>query len=274
MSDYLLGMAPAEIERLRRQHEAWRDETTRVWRAAGFGPGQTVVDLGCGPGFTSLDLASLVGPAGRIVAVDASSVATACVRDAVARERRTNVDVVTHDVCDLDLSAWRADGVFARWLFSFLPNPDAVVARLARGLPPGAVVAVMDYWHYLAIESVPAAAVFRTVFRAVHESFARAGGSLDVAGVLPAAFEAAGVRVTSIEPIVRTGRPGDPVWRWIEAFLALHLPSLVDSGMLADREAREFWEWWREIARRPGAFVFGPPMLAVVGRKTGDGLWP
>ena len=33
-------------------------------------PGMTVVDLGCGPGFFTLPLAEMVGPQGRVIAVD------------------------------------------------------------------------------------------------------------------------------------------------------------------------------------------------------------
>jgi len=59
-SDYLLGMEPAEVARLERQHAAWHGQTHRVWELAGFGAGQTLVDLGSGPGFAAVELAQLV----------------------------------------------------------------------------------------------------------------------------------------------------------------------------------------------------------------------
>ena len=74
--EYLLGMDPAEIRRLEQQHETWRHQTERVWKLAGFRAGQTIVDLGSGPGFTSLDLVGVVGASGRVVAVDSSTVAS------------------------------------------------------------------------------------------------------------------------------------------------------------------------------------------------------
>ena len=53
-SEYLLGMEPAEVARLERQHAVWRAETHKVWELAGFAAGQTIVDLGSGPGFAAL----------------------------------------------------------------------------------------------------------------------------------------------------------------------------------------------------------------------------
>src|SRR5689334_9502400 len=155
MADYLLGMSAAEIDRLRRQHETWQADTEHVWRRAGFRAGHTIVDLGCGPGFTSLALAAWVGPTGRVVAVDASAVATDHLRATLTLEPRANVEIVTHDVCALDLRPWKPHGLFARWLFSFLPAPEEIVARLAANLEPGTTVAAMDYWNYRAISSQP-----------------------------------------------------------------------------------------------------------------------
>src|SRR5262245_10963029 len=39
-------------------------------RAAGAGPGATVVDWGCGPGFLTIPAAEIVGPTGRVIGVD------------------------------------------------------------------------------------------------------------------------------------------------------------------------------------------------------------
>jgi SAM-dependent methyltransferase len=75
--EYVLGTADAEIRRLGMQHAVWRSDATRAWRIAGFRPGSTIIDVGCGPGFAALDLAELVGPTGRVHAIDQSARFTA-----------------------------------------------------------------------------------------------------------------------------------------------------------------------------------------------------
>ena len=68
--DYVLGTERAELERLGMQHQLWLAQAAEAWERAGFRPGQKLLDLGCGPGFATVDLAQRVGPRGQVVAVD------------------------------------------------------------------------------------------------------------------------------------------------------------------------------------------------------------
>ncbi len=184
-TEYLLGMELAEVARLEWQHAAWRAQTHKVWELAGFGAGQTLVDLGSGPGFAAVELAHLVGRPGRVIAVDASSTATDQLRRIAEERAIENVEIVKADVAEFVPSPWNPDGLFARWLFSFVERPEAAIAGLTSGLRAGATVAVMDYWNYLAMRTEPASPLFAKVFRAVYDSFADAGGSSTLPGGCP-----------------------------------------------------------------------------------------
>ena len=265
--EYVLGMAPEEIARLERQHAAWRDTTLAVCRLAGFEPGQTVIDLGSGPGFAAVELARIVGPAGRVIAVDSSATALAQCRRLVADTGLANVDVVAGDAASFDASSWQADAVFARWLFSYLAEPEAAVQALAAGLRPGATVAVMDYWNYLSIQTEPRSPLFAGMYQAVYESVRDTGGSFNVAGRLPSLFGGAGLRVTEVEVFSRVGRPGSELWAWLGDFQRLYLPSLVARGYLAQAELTAFSVWWEELSSNASALLFAPPVLAVVAVK-------
>lgn len=263
--EYLLGMDPLEVERLGRQHESWRAHTEHLWRVAGIRAGETVIDLGSGPGFCSIDLARIVGPAGRVVAVDASERALLHLRQASEGAGLENIETLAADVGAFDPTIIRPDVVFARWLLSFLPEPEELVLRLGHALRPGGRLVVMDYWNYLAIRAEPHAPLFTRVFEAVHRSFADSGGSLEVAGRVPAAMLAAGLSPTNIEMLPQVGRPGNPAWRWLSDFQRLYLPSLVAKGYLSQAELGDHFDWWAEMERRDDAFFLGPPVLAIVG---------
>ena len=70
--DYVLGTHDEELLRLGLQHRVWRPRALDAWRRAGFTVGQTLIDVGCGPGYAAVDLAEIVGPSGRIIALDRS----------------------------------------------------------------------------------------------------------------------------------------------------------------------------------------------------------
>ena len=65
-AEYILGTDHDEASRLRFQHEAWVRHAHALWERAGLRAGDVVIDLGCGPGYTSFDLARVVGPEGPI----------------------------------------------------------------------------------------------------------------------------------------------------------------------------------------------------------------
>lgn len=71
-SEYVLGTGEIESTRLGLQHRIWSGPAHWLWERAGIRPGMTVLDVGCGPGHASIDLAEIVGPSGRIYAVDES----------------------------------------------------------------------------------------------------------------------------------------------------------------------------------------------------------
>src|SRR5262245_6514743 len=70
--DYVLGTHDEELVRLGLQHRVWRPVVLDCWRRAGITTGSRVLDVGAGPGYAALDLAEIVGPAGRVVAVERS----------------------------------------------------------------------------------------------------------------------------------------------------------------------------------------------------------
>ncbi len=64
-ADYVLGYTDSEQERLIRQAAIIAPITERLFREAGIGPGQRVLDLGSGMGDVAMLVARLVGSLGR-----------------------------------------------------------------------------------------------------------------------------------------------------------------------------------------------------------------
>jgi ubiquinone/menaquinone biosynthesis C-methylase UbiE len=70
MSEYALKLSEVELARYQRMAEAAAGMERDLETAAGIVPGAVVADVGCGPGAVSVVMARLVGPGGRVIAVD------------------------------------------------------------------------------------------------------------------------------------------------------------------------------------------------------------
>src|SRR6185436_11078143 len=95
--DYVLGTGSDEAVRLGLQHRLWSAATHILWERAGIQPGQTVLDIGSGPGHASLDLAQIVGPAGRVIAVDESATFLKQLHDQAQSRKQQHI---AHDALD------------------------------------------------------------------------------------------------------------------------------------------------------------------------------
>src|SRR4030081_1548401 len=91
--DYVLGTHDEELERLGVQHRAWRPVVLDCWEKAGVIDGSRVLDVGAGPGYATVDLAEIVGPTGRVVAVERSSNFVNAIKSAIRTHSLSNVDV-------------------------------------------------------------------------------------------------------------------------------------------------------------------------------------
>lgn len=111
-------------------------------------PGNTVIDLGCGPGYFTLEMARLAGPGGKVVAVDLQPKMLTHVRRKA--EKHGLMDrIVLHpcaaDRIGLDL---KADFILAYYMVHETPSPALFLADV-KGLlkPEGRLLIVEPKMH-------------------------------------------------------------------------------------------------------------------------------
>jgi len=193
--DYVLGTRNDESTRLGLQHRLWSAATHTLWEKAQVVPGQSVLDIGCGPGHASMDLAQIVGPTGRVIAIDESATFLKQLHDNAVSRKFHHIERVLGDVQDLTAvlahEAGQIDLAYARWVFCFLSNPGAVIDGLSTLLKPGGRVAVQDYFNYeRSLTLAPRSEAFTKVIHAVAASWRARGGDTDVMGVSALALTA------------------------------------------------------------------------------------
>jgi SAM-dependent methyltransferase len=99
-------------------------------------PGQRVLDLGCGTGRTTLELAALVGHGGAVVGVD---IAAQLLARGLAETARLGIDTAEFlhgDVQVINLGDSRFDAAYSRFGVMFFADPVAAFANVRKALRP------------------------------------------------------------------------------------------------------------------------------------------
>jgi ubiquinone/menaquinone biosynthesis C-methylase UbiE len=112
-----------------------RDRLTSPWSVLdqfGIERGQTVVDYGCGPGSYLKRASELVGPEGRVLAVDIHELAIKAVMKRIDKERLTNVKAVRTDATGSSLPDETADVIYALDMFHMVRQPAVFLRELNR----------------------------------------------------------------------------------------------------------------------------------------------
>lgn len=105
-------------------------------------PGQSLLDIGCGPGSITADLAGLVAP-GEVIALDASSEVLGQAA-ALFAERRVSVRTLVSDAAATGLDDDCVDVVHAHQVLQHVDDPVAVLSEMRRVCRPGGLVAARD----------------------------------------------------------------------------------------------------------------------------------
>ena len=266
-AEYILGTHEEELRRLGFQHRVWGAQAFRLWERAGFGHAQTLIDVGCGPGFASLDLARLVGPTGSIIGVDESARFLRHLESQADAQAIRNIHTREADVQRLPLDPGKADGAYARWVLCFVPDPRAVVAGVARALRAGGVFAIQDYFNYRNASLAPRSAVMEKVVMATDSSWRTRGGDPDIAGRLPALLSECGFEVREVKAHLRVARPGSALWQWPTTFFLGYLPTLVQLGLITTADQTEFEREWKQRTNDPSTFFVTPPVYDIIAIK-------
>lgn len=265
--EYILGTDRIELDRLRNQHYAWIEQAYALLALSGLRAGDTLLDLGCGPGFTSVELARIVGPTGRVIALDTSERFIAFL--AAERERLAlpQIEPRLGTAEQLDLPAASLDGAYARWLFCWLADPGAVMQTVADALRPGGVLVLQEYLDWGAKKLVPRSAAHDRIVAACMQSWPLGGATIDIGEHLPDLAARCGLVLEHFRPIARLGRVGSLEWRWLTEFYESYLPRLVERGLLQPHEFDNWRADWGARAADGSSFVYTPTMVDAILRK-------
>ena len=216
-------------------------------------PGQSLLDVGSGPGSITADLARLVAP-GRVVALETSAEILAVTRAGVEAAGGTGVEYLVGDVHALDLPDDSFDVVHAHQVLQHLPDPVQALREMVRVCRPGGVVAVRDgdYAGFIWFPAIPGLDRWLALYRGV----ARANGGEPDAGRRLLSW----ARAAGCERLIATSSTwcyADPASRaawgldWANRILkSTFAERALDAGLATPSDLAEIADAWRDWAGR------------------------
>lgn len=215
-------------------------------------PDHRVLDIGCGPGTITADLAALV-PQGSVTGLDAAAGVLEQARATAAERGVANVGFTTGDVHALDFPDGSFDVVHAHQTLQHVGDPVGALRQMRRVCVPGGVVAVRDadyggmFWY----PQTPGMDVWLDLYRRVAQAN---GGVPDAGRRLHAWAREAGfddVTVTTSTWCFST--PEERAWwseLWADRTVASGYAAVaVDGGLATEDGLGEIAEAWRAWGR-------------------------
>ena len=251
-------------ERLKLLSRVMHESTAALFDRAGIMEGMKCLDVGCGSGDVTLELARRVGPTGKAVGADIDETKLDLCRADAQNHNISNVEFRMIDIREHPTQP-EFDVVHARFLLTHLSNPAAAVTAFYVHLKPRGVVIVQDIdfnGHFVYPDS--------RAFRRFHELYCRAvrkrGGDPDIGPRLPLLLKQQGfadIKVNVTQPV---GIEGEV--KLLNAVTMENIADAVLEDQLATREeideiVRELYEY----AADPMTIAGTPRIVQAWGRK-------
>ena len=265
--DYVLGTHEAEVERLGLQHRLWRPRMLEAWRHAGLIEGQTALDVGAGPGYATLDLAEIVGSAGRVVALERSrrfldTLESRAAARGLAQVATREIDVVTDEFGET-----AADLAWCRWLLCFVSDPRKVIRRIGAALKPGGTAVFHEYIDYRGWRMAPRVPELELFIERVIASWREEGGEPDVGAELTSHLVESGFEILMTRLHADAVSPADPLWQWPRRYVEVGAARLVELGRMTAAELTSLIAGFDRVERLAHARMLLPPVIEVIARR-------
>jgi ubiquinone/menaquinone biosynthesis C-methylase UbiE len=200
MDRYVIRGGREGAARLRVLARNWAPTTSALLDRVRIAPGARCLDLGCGAGAVTIELARRAGPAGRVVGVDMDEVTLEEARaEAEAAEVGATIEFVAGNAYDFAVGAGY-DIVYSRFLLQHLSRPVEVLRSMWAAVGPGGAIVVEDA-DFAAQFCYPPQPAFDFWAQRYPELLRRAGGDPEGGRKLAARFAEAGIPLPEVDVV-------------------------------------------------------------------------
>ncbi len=264
MTHYVIHGGVAGSKRMEIVARAYCATTLPLLHRAGIRPGLHCLDLGCGAGEVTFEIARLVGPTGSVVGMDMDSV-----KLEIARKRAVQQGVGNTDFRHVDVFAWDDDSlydlIYVRFLLTHLPQCGRVLPKLLRALHPGGALAVedMNLEGFVAVPPNAAHSRFLDLYREVVH---RRGGDPNIGPKLLTMLTAVGIQQLGLAIVYPEHQLGSGKDISLITLIGIS-EALLAEKLIEESELQALLSELERYTRDPLSIICGPRVFQLWGRR-------
>lgn len=249
-----------EIDRLRAQVELFWDGEHKHYVECGLRDGMSLVELGCGPGFTTGKLLATY-PGLTITAVDLDPLLLDVARERLAGQYPGRVEFRVGSIEDTPLPGDSFDFALTRLVLEHLPDPVPAVREVVRILRPGGRAAFVDNDFEMHIMTSPPVDSLGELYEAYCRARIAEGGNPRIGRELPMVLAAGGLSRIGFEVLsAHSAIIGTEMFLGSEG---VGIPTkLVRDGFLSSKALARISVSWRDMMADPNHSILRQLYLA------------
>jgi SAM-dependent methyltransferase len=224
-------------ERLRVLARAMYPTTAALFDRVGVEPGMSCLDVGCGGGDVTRELARRVAPGGRAVGIDRDATKLTIAREEADADAGVTVAYREGDILTTEL-AREYDVVYVRFVLTHMADPEAAAALIAAALRPGGVLIVEDI-DFTGSFCHPANVAYERYAELYSRAAWARGVDPNIGPRLPQLLVAAGCKRVRVNVVQPTGMTPEGHEHDVKLVSPLTLENIADAAIAEGLATRE-----------------------------------
>ncbi|RUR15888.1 class I SAM-dependent methyltransferase [Legionella sp. km535] len=204
---YILNTNDKARDRLSLQHQLYAQSSKNLIQEAGIKQGMSGLEIGCGSGAMTLELAKLIGREGSLLAIDLSQSQLDYVQN-ITRDYST-VRFKLWDVNHLSDLGEQFDFIYCRMVLHHVADAHSVIDHMGQCLKPGGIIICEEPSIFDSTFCYPPSKAYEQFTQWVRACFAKNNRDYEVAHRLEQEFESCHLSVTHhslYQPLLRTAQ--------------------------------------------------------------------
>jgi ubiquinone/menaquinone biosynthesis C-methylase UbiE len=264
MKHYAIASGAEGKSRLKILSRVMQPYTQDLFQRLGIRTGMHCLDLGCGGGDVTFELALLVGNSGKVVGVELDEVILRLTQEDCQKLGLSNVQLKIADVLSWEETE-KYDLAYTRFLLTHLSQPETVIEKMKIALKPGSLIALEDL-EFSGHFCYPKCPAFDRYIELYQQVVQNKGGDPEIGPKLPGMLRKAGFKEINLNLVQPTFLEGEGK-SMAQITMEKIRESVLEQSLSSPKEIESISSELKEFAQNSQTIMSLPRIFQVWGRK-------